>query len=351
MNKKAYYRDLIKFKESLDSDEFQTLIDVVKIFDDVHAVTCSLSYTLFTQSDQETIVRQEKTKVVQTISRAIEADKRQTKMRHLLRCTIVIEQLVTDIIDRNPNDSKIKLLFSDFIDYMDRFLEQHESYRVSFSPHNVYTLSVTADRLMMSIRGLTLAIDTILDNYLPEASNDEPHLELYLSHVPSLKQFGTKLQLIDDMYIELCNLCDLSLTDNPIVIEHIENGSLLARISGNPLVVGILLQVLGSSATYFITNYPANNEMVEMKETVATLDDMFELSQKLKDEGYEVDGMQDNIHRSLKKLAGSAEELLNDQPTIEVNEKVFELDGSNKTKLLEESKRKLLENKYYMNDA
>lgn len=351
MNKKAYYRDLIKFKESLDLDEFQTLIDVVKIFDDVHAVVCGLSYVLFTHSDQDAIVRQEKSKVVQAISRAIETDKRQTKMRYLLRCTIVIEQLVKDIIDRNPNDSKINLLFSDFIKCMDRFLEQHESYRVSFSPHNVYTLSFTADRLMASIRGLELAIDTILDNYLPEASNDEPHLELYLSHVPSLKQFGTKLQLIDEMYIELCNLCDLSLTDNPIVIEHIENGSLLARISGNPLVVGILLQVLGSSATYFITNYPANNEMVEMKETVATLDDMFELSQKLKDEGYEVDDMQDNIHRSLKKLAGSAEELLNDQPTIEVNEKVFELDSGNKTKLLEESKRKLLENKYYMNDA
>ncbi|MET2901638.1 hypothetical protein ABXV22_25580 [Vibrio rotiferianus] len=339
MNKKAYYRDLIQFKNKLDSDEFLTLTDVVRIFERIHVVTSELNYVLFTHGDQNSSVQQEKIKVNDSIKQAIAADRKQTKIRKLHRCTIVIEDVVRDIITRNPSGSKISILLSGFLHSMERFLDDYEGYRIHFGHESVYALSFTAHQLLEAIKSLNLAIDAILDNYLPDTSDTEHHLELYLSHVPSLKQFGIKLQILDEMYGEICHLCDFSLIDHPIIIDHIENGSLLARISGHPLIVGIILQIIGSSATYFITNYPVKNEIVEMKETVATLDDMFELTQKLESEGYDVTQMQDSIQLTLKKMSKSVEILLSDQPTIEVNEKVFELSPEHSQKLIEETKR------------
>lgn len=349
MNKKAYYRDLIQLQASLKSSDFRTLLDLANIFNDVHVTASNLNFRIFIASDQDSVVRQEKAKVNTAVKSAIAADKSKTKMRQLHRCAGAIERLFNKIATRHDTNFKINVLLNCLMDVLDTFLDDYESYRVTFEPRSVYSLSFTAHRLMLAVEALDQTIDTILENYLPEKPNDSSHLELYLSHVPSLKVFGTKLQVLDEMYIELCNLCNLSPTDNPIVIDHIENGSLLTRISGNPLVVGILLQVLGSSATYFIANYPVKHEMIEIKETTATLDEMFELSQKLRAAGYEVDDMQDGIHRSLKKLAGSAEKLLSDQPTIEVNEKIFELDAGNAQKLIEETKR--LELKVYDQEA
>ncbi len=339
MNKKAYYRDLVLLKNKLESEEFRTLFDVVNIFEHIHCVVNDLNFVIFNQSDQNNLVRQEKNKVVVAIKNVITKDRQQTKMRHLHRCTMVIEDVVKGIIERNPSDAKINLLLSGFLESMETFLDEYEDYRVLFGNESVYALSFTAHRLMESISGLNLAIDAILDNYLPETPSEEHYVELYLSHVPSLKQFGVKLQVLDEMYSEICNLCDFSLTDYPIVIDHIENGSLLTRIFGHPLVIGIILQILDSSATYFINNYPVKNEMVEMKETVATLDDLFELTKKLESEGYEVEGMQDSIHLTLKKVSKSVEVLLSDQPIIEVNEKAFELTPEHSQKLIEETKR------------
>lgn len=339
MNKKSYYRALTHLKTSLESDEFRTLTNLVNIFYHVYSAATELDYVVFTQPDQNASVRQEKSKIVEAVKQAIAKDRKLTKMRHLHRCTIAIEDTIEGVTDKTGSCSHINILLSRFLNCMEMFLDQYEEYRVDFSQRSVYALSFTAHRLLESIRNLELSIDAILGNYLPEASDDANHLELYLSYVPSLKQFGIKLQVLDEMYGEVCHLCNLSLTDNPIIIEHIENGSLLTRISGHPLVVGIILQIIGSSATYFITNYPVKNEIVEMKETVATLDDMFELTKKLESEGYDVTQMQDRIQGTLKKMSKSVEALLSDQPTIEVNDDVFKLTPEHSQKLIEGTKR------------
>ncbi|MEZ9056239.1 hypothetical protein, partial [Vibrio sp. 10N.247.311.26] len=258
------------------------------------------------------------------------------------------------LIETSHTESRpcLSVQLSSFLQCVDEFITAHENYRVRYKMELAYQLSFKSMHVTRAYKDLQRALNTILEGYLsPHLEENVLQLELYLANVPSLKQFGIKLIALDDMYAELSNLFNISLSDYPIIIEHIEDGSLLARISGNPLIVGILTTVIGVSSTYYIENYPANKEIVEIKEKVETLDSMFELSKKLQQEGYNVDDMQDSINRSLKKLAKSSDLLLSDQPSIEVNDKVYQMDEQNSTKLLEQSKQKLLENKGLMQEA
>lgn len=297
---------------------------------------------------------QERLKVSKAIDEAIKMDKQNTQSMKFAYDFFELHKFIANVLSIDGIPAQASEILEDHISLIAQFASEFDDYRKHYSRDAAYYLSFLAQKITDSVKSLKLVIGAILDDYQSkDVDEGYAQLELYLSNVPSLKQFGFKLQVLDEMYAEICALLDLSVTDSPIVIEHIENGSLLARISGNQLAVGIITTIIGASATFCFTQFSATGKVVEMKPTVTVenLDQMFELSKKLEAEGYDVDEMQDHIHRSLKKLAKSADSLLGDQPSIEVNDKVFELDETNKTKLLEESKRKLLENKEYKNEA
>ncbi|AYV21093.1 hypothetical protein [Vibrio mediterranei] len=344
MNKKAYYRTLITLKRELESGSYGSLFDTVDIFNQVYNDIRNLSFETFDGASNSSTVQQYRQGIVNSVKDAISKDQSSTNTRQLFRCYMDLEYLV----EKSHTESRPHLSeqLSSFLHCVDEFLHAHESYRVRYKMELAYRLSFASIRVTRAYDDLQRSLNTILEGYLsPPLGEDSQQLELYLSNVPSLKQFGNKLVALDEMYTELGNLFNISLSDHPIVIEHIEDGSLLARISGNQLIVGVLTAVIGAGSSYYINNYPANKDIVEMKEKVETLDMMFELSKKLEQEGYNVDEMQDNISRTLKKLASSSDVLLSDQPSIEVNDNIYQMDEHNGTKLLEQSKRKLLENK------
>lgn len=352
MNKKAYYRKLVEIRDEFSLPHFKYLFDVAKIFEPAKNRTESFSYTTITGRDA--IATKKRDNITSLLHQSIEKDKSEVSPRKLVRESIAIEDFIDQVmsLDYLP-EVLTKNLFS-FNSEMDAFLELHEQYRIGFDISMAFQLSGKAAILLAIRRDIESIIDILLQTYTPKKlEDDKKSLELYLSNVPSLKQFSIKLQMLDDMYAEICMLLELSVAEHPIVIEHIENGSLLARISGNQLAVNIISTILGATLSFCYAQYAANGEKAELKSTVTAenLDQMFELSKKLEEEGYEVDEMQNDIYRSLKKLAKSADVLLGDQPSVEINDKVFELDEKNKTKLLEESKRKLLENKDYQNEA
>lgn len=359
MNKKAYYRNLIELERKLSDDSFKAFYDVVDIFSQINVVASNLSLSAFTSSDVNNRQNnvgpdQERLKVTKSIDDAIQRDKQETLLRKFSYDLFELETFINNILECDGVSVQVHKILEGHLELVDEFANEFDIYRKQYARGKAYSLSFLAQNIITSLNNLKLVIGAILDDYqTKEVDEGYAQLELYLSHVPSLKQFGFKLQVLDEMYAEICSLLDVSVVDAPIVIEHIENGSLFARISGNQLAVGIITTIIGASATFCFAQFSATGKVVEIKPTVTVenLDQMFELSKKLEAEGYDVAGMQDHIYRSLKKLAKSADSLLGDQPSIEVNDKVFELDESNKTKLLEESKRKLLENKDYKNEA
>ncbi|ELC0660916.1 hypothetical protein SD340_004301 [Vibrio fluvialis] len=351
MNKKAYYRKLIEIRQELNKPSFRYLFDSARIFEPANKkMSGGLSYQAITGRNQESLNQRDS--ITALLQQSIEKDKKDVSTRKLVRCSIDVENFIEETMSLDYVPDLLTDKLSSLIHYLDSFLDLHERYRMTFDISMAFQLSERASTLFSIRNDIEFMIDILLQAYTPKKiEEDKKNLELYLPNVPTLKQFGVKLQVLDEMYSEVCMLLDLSLSENPLVIEHIENGSLLARISGSNLAIGIITTILNVSAGYYISNYPVNGEIIEIKEKIETLDKMYELTKKLQEEGYDVVNMQDDINRSLKKLSKSTDILLGDQPTIEVNDEVYELDEANKTKLLEESKRKLLENKDYKNEA
>lgn len=347
MNKKEYYRVVTKLEKELNNGAFKPFLDVVKIFENINTVASNLNFIAFTPTQNKSMQQNqaadnERNKVSQAIASAIKADKASTLFMSFAVNVFQLKEYIADIIKHDGVTKNTSDMLNDYLGLMDSFSSGFENYRKDFSPNLAYSLSFIAKQLLTATDNLNLVISTILDHYrVNDVRDDSKQLEIYLSNIMSLKQFGGKLQALDELHTEICILFDVSLSEYPLVIEHIENGSLLARIAGHPIIISTITAIVTTSANHFIEQYPAQGQFVELKENVETLDQMFSLSEKLKAEGYDVDNMQDDIHKSLIKIAKSTNNLLSDQPVIEVNDKVFGLDEANKVKMLESSQKLL----------
>lgn len=332
----------------MEGESFDYLLKLSEIFNKVNEAASSVDFIVFNGNSTDGKVIQGRQNVVTAVNTSISEDKRIINSRKLTRYSIEVEDLVVETFSYLNESSSLRKLLLRFLNKMERFLEHHESYRRSYAPGSAYSLSFASQDFSSSVDEVKLAIDTILDSYLLSPEKEASHgIELYLSHVPSLKQFGSKLNALDTLYTEISNIFDVSVAENPIEIDHLEDGSLLVRFLGHPMVIGIVTSVIAAGASYYIANYTVNREAVELRESVDTLDKMFDLTQKLKEAGHNVDEMEDQIAVTLKKLAKASDVLLSDQPSIEVNDRVFELHEHDKPRLIEQNKQKLLDYKEF----
>lgn len=338
MNKKAYYRKLVEIREEFKKPCFDYLFSVLEIFEPPKREASGYEYFDIVGTDSN--ANSNRSRLTNVVSIVIEADKQEVSPRKLHRNSMEIEHYIEQILSIEYIPDLVRKPLQEFFQKMDFFLDFYETYRLKFERHSAYELSVIACQLIDTRKKIEFIIDILLQSYTPsKQSEDRNSLELYLGNVPTLKNYGIKLQALDDLYTELAYLCEVPLSDFPVTVEHLENGSLLARISGHPLVVALLSSVLTSASNYCINQYLVNGKVTSLNEKIEILDNMFELTKKLEEEGYAVDDMQDGIQRSLKKLSKSSNVLLSDQAVIEVNDEVFQLDQENATKLLQETKR------------
>lgn len=338
MNKKAYYRKLIEIREAFETPHFAYLFKVLNIFQPPRAYASNLDFPAITSGSTESANK--RAELTRLVANAIELDKSKVSPRKLTRCELEIKEFMEHVCSSEHVPDLIVDRFNKFEQLMDQFLDSHERYRLNFNASLAYRLSERSEVLIGIRNEIEFIIESLLVPYQSQPESDErENLEIYLGNVPTLGRYGAKLQVLDDLYTEVANLCGISLTDFPVVVEHLENGSLLARLSGHPLVVSLLTLVISTTSNHLIGQYLQNGSVTELNEKVETLDNMYELSKKLAEEGYDVGDMQDDINRSLKKLAKSSNVLLSDQAEIEVNDEVFKLDPENATKLLQETKR------------
>ena len=338
MNKKAYYRKLVEIREEFKQPYFKYLFSALEVFEGIKREVSSYNFQDIVGNDASAVSSRSQLGIL--ASNAIARDKEKVSPRQLNRYSIEVEQFIEYTASLEYVPDSIRKSLQAFYNKMDFFLDSHEAYRLNFDRNAAYTLSEIACQLIDIRKEIDFVIDILLQNYThSEQAEDRKNFELYLGNVPTLKNYGVKLQVLDELYTDLAYLCSVTLTDYPIVVEHLENGSLLARFSGHPLVVSLLTLVITTTSNHLLDQYVRNGTVTELNEKVEILDNMFELSKKLEEEGYDIGDMQEDINRTLKKLAKSSNTLLSDQAEIEVNDKVFKLDPENAAKLLHETKR------------
>ncbi|TFH90090.1 hypothetical protein [Vibrio ouci] len=351
MNKKDYYRSLEQVKKILlmESDPF---IKHIHTFASIHGVVSSIGYSAFKVTDHSHAANNngpdaERRKVEQAISSAKQKDGKETHIFELITSHQSLKSQLERFQQIVGENSTLFEMADLYLTLLERYSEMYNSYVKGYSPQTAYSLAFIANDLIRATDNMVLVIDVVLGSYkehsieLPDGSEQ---LEIYLSNVPSVAAFAKKLTALNVVYSEVSLLLGYSNVDFPLTIDHIENGSLLTRLVGGGLGLTIVSSIFNVVAPIYIEKYLDEGKVVELCsiENTANLDAMFSLSEKLEENGVKVDDIQDNIAKCLRKITKATDELFNDQPIIEVNDKVYRLDKGLQDKLLEHSRQKLL---------
>lgn len=233
---------------------------------------------------------------------------------------------------------------SELLVSLDEFMDKYDSHNRSYTENSFIPVALSALELTGRLKTVGyIAMDKSLVTH-SEESAENVSLELYLPNVTTLKAFAAKLKAIDEVYTELLYLYGESTSDYPIIIEHIENGSLWVKIAGHSLTSTALAFIMTSAAGYYQDNFTASGKLKQLPSSVQAANELLKISALLEKDGVDTSEIKDNIASATRKMSHQLDELLGDQPVVEVNEKTIKLSESQSQKLIEATMKNLPHN-------
>ena len=230
---------------------------------------------------------------------------------------------------------------AELLGLIDEFMSKYDSHNRSYTENSFIPLAITSLELQALLKTVWfIARDKTAVRECNFVENNVS-LELYLANVTTLKSFAAKLKAIDEIYTELLHLYGESTTDYPIIIEHIENGSLWIKIAGHSLTSTALAIIITSAANYYQDNFTASGQLKQLPSSVQAANELLKISSVLEKDGVDTTEINDNIASATRKMSRQLDELLGDQPTVEVNERVLKLSEINSEKLIEATMKNL----------
>ena len=274
------------------------------------------------------------------LSRLVKEEKKLSTFGVITQTRNIVEEVNKSITDFG---SRKCLFLVDLIKIIDDFEKVYERHVREYSLEGALELAFVSNRLIQAIGMSRCSIASILANSSSNSKvQGEELFEIYLSNVSDFSAFATKLRAIDLIYSEMLVLHGLSKSDNPLLIEHLQNGSLWAKLSGNPMIVAFMTIVFSQGAEYLHSQFLETGKIAEISETTESLDKLLKITESLERSGANMDDVRDNLAKSAHIISKNLTEVLADQPTVEINERVIDLGDSNKNKMLEISKVKSL---------
>jgi len=228
------------------------------------------------------------------------------------------------------------------------FVHVYEAYiDDSYSPVSASKLLIKAKELSPLLQGFKDGLNFYLLNVESsvalEKQNETEELSIELSSQMNLSEFVLKLQSIELIYNELCMLMRVSTSDFPIQIIKIESGSLLAKVLGNSLIIGMMTTGLINGANYIYQNFTTDGQISAIPQKVESVEAILNLRQKLMEQGIQDDNLDEHIKKSSNALAKGLNNLISGQAEVKINGETLSLGNEIQKKLLENNKPLKLE--------
>lgn len=149
---------------------------------------------------------------------------------------------------------------------IDAFSRTYEAYIEAYTPQSAGSMVVEARSLLSMLDGFKQGLSFYLSNIESDVNEAEEgrELSIVLQSTMTLPEFTEKLAAIEDLYVELCMLTSVSLTDHPIQIVKIESGSLWAKLFGNTKVMALLASLIESGAGFVYRNYTTEGKLLSI---------------------------------------------------------------------------------------
>lgn len=208
-------------------------------------------------------------------------------------------------------------------DVLNDFSESYETYIANYKIPDAVALIYAARKLATTLDKLSARHAFVIENLEnadPTHSNEGmTELSLYLSNVYGLRDFANKLNAISDLYELLAELLKISTTESPIIIDQIEAGSLWSKVFGDSRIIGIMVDLLSSSAGYIYRNHTKEGQLTSIPGKLESLDKILDLSNRLQEQGIDTDDIKEQLRIATVGIAKNLNKLIDHQQRIEVN--------------------------------
>jgi hypothetical protein len=123
----------------------------------------------------------------------------------------------------------------------------------------------------------------------------------------------------------------------------IESGSLWISVLGNALIVGFIISLIKSAIGFIHRNYTTEGKIAFIPRELEAADNILQFSKKAQEAGLDVSTSRENVQKALFNVSSKLNDLVANQPSIEVNGELHSVAQAQEEKFLQESQRLLLE--------
>jgi hypothetical protein len=164
-----------------------------------------------------------------------------------------------------------------------------------------YHYLIDAEKGFVKKRKLEIAISEIKEN--------ESILSIYIQPNNNLETIAAKLDAINSIYTELCQLLNVSTTEYPLKVIMIESGSLWVKLFGESKIIGLVTDFLREGGKYIYYNHTKDGrnekEIINIEKKTALLKNTVKALE-------EILGKEGLTHKMEKDIKKSGEKITHD---------------------------------------
>ncbi len=229
----------------------------------------------------------------------------------------------------------LHLLLEEYDEFTKKY-DQQQAIAVILAGVEVFN---TVHSLKQSMEATRNALISIPDK---EVDPNKERLTILLDSALNLREFALNIEIISDMYSELCMIMKVSEAENPLKIRKIESGSEWLDVLGHKKVINTLTKWIEECVSYYYMNYTKEGNRNALAKN---LREDIKLKGILEKIGISSEGMDEHIQKSAITLSHKTFELAEKSSLIEINGTRFQhpeyanmklLGGGNKAKLISE---------------
>jgi hypothetical protein len=237
---------------------------------------------------------------------------------------------------------------ADIFDDSRKFVDTIQQYFAAGADRKsvLYDAAECAENLVRHLRILKAFEMFVIDNLsesVSDSNDGQAVLALLMDCEWDLEQLVKKLDALNSVYLELCQLFNVSSKEFPLRIGRVETGSLWIRLFGESRVVTAMVTLLESSVSFLHRNFTREGQILSFPRSLEAISSLLDLERKLADANIETKHMREHIQKSSIVVARDLARLLSGEPKVEVNGKEYSVGTELEKVYIAQSKRMLLE--------
>lgn len=112
---------------------------------------------------------------------------------------------------------------------------------------------------------------------------------------------------------------------------------------GHSRIVGLIISLTKSAISFIHRNYTREGKIAFIPRELEAAGHVLQFTKKAQEAGLDVSASRENVQKALYSIASKFNDLVANQPSIEVNGEVHSVGQAQEEKFLQETKRLLLE--------